>query len=323
MLMEVDSASVVKTQVEALRDDVRQKMRDGRIGISGGIAVEPRGVLVRIADPAERAKALALLQSLSQPIGGALAGGNGRTLDVAGTDSGVQLTLTDASIAAKVAPGGGAIDRGAQPPHQRDGHQGNRGRAAGREPHIDRGAGPSGHDEAERDHRPDREARIPPGRRPRRAGERRRDAADADRPRNGPGRETRHGGRRRPRRRPAEFRPADRRAGRHLPLQSSRRPEVRSGHLGKRRPAVRNRAGRQGHFRTRHSFADHRRDRPDHRQFHARAGLEPRNPACAPARCRRSSRWSRSAPSVPASARTRSTPANARPTSGRPWSSST
>ena len=58
MLMEVDSASVIKTQVEALRDDVRQKMRDGRIAISGGIAVEPRGVLVRIADPAERAKAL-------------------------------------------------------------------------------------------------------------------------------------------------------------------------------------------------------------------------------------------------------------------------
>ena len=102
MLMEVDGASVIKTQVEALRDDVRQKMRDGRIALSGGIAVEPRGVLVRIADPAERAKALGLLQSLSQPIGGPLAGGNGRTLDVAGTDSGVQLTLTDASIAARV-----------------------------------------------------------------------------------------------------------------------------------------------------------------------------------------------------------------------------
>ena len=102
MLMEVDSASVVKTQVEALRDDVRQKMRDGKIAIAGGIAVEPRGVLVRIADPAERAKAFSLLQSLSQPIGGPLAGGNGRTLDVAETDAGVRLTLTDAAIADKV-----------------------------------------------------------------------------------------------------------------------------------------------------------------------------------------------------------------------------
>src|ERR1700678_1719208 len=102
LLMEVDTPSVIKSQVEALRDDVRQKLREGKIGISGGIGVEPRAVLVRIADPAERDKALALLQSLSQPIGGALAGGNGRTLDVAGTDSGVELTLTDASIAARV-----------------------------------------------------------------------------------------------------------------------------------------------------------------------------------------------------------------------------
>src|ERR1700728_4103013 len=78
LLMEVDTASVTKSQVEALRDDVRQKLRDGKIAISGGIAVEQRGVMVRIADPAERAKALDLLQSLSQPIGGPPGGGNGR-----------------------------------------------------------------------------------------------------------------------------------------------------------------------------------------------------------------------------------------------------
>ena len=66
MLMEVDAPSVIKTQVESLRDDVRQKMRDGKIAISGGIAVEPRGVMVRIADPAERAKALELLRSLTR-----------------------------------------------------------------------------------------------------------------------------------------------------------------------------------------------------------------------------------------------------------------
>src|SRR5271156_2446983 len=102
LLMEVDSASVTKSQIEALRDDVRQKLREGKIGISGGIAVEPRAVVVRIADPAERAKALELLGSLSQPIGGALAGGNGRTLDVTQTPDGVRLALTDAAIADKV-----------------------------------------------------------------------------------------------------------------------------------------------------------------------------------------------------------------------------
>src|SRR5271165_5736979 len=102
MLMQVDDASVIKSQVDALRDDVRQKMRDGKIALSGGIATQARGVLVRIADPAERDKAYALLQSLSQPIGGPLAGGNGRTLEVSDTDSGVQLTLTDAAVADKV-----------------------------------------------------------------------------------------------------------------------------------------------------------------------------------------------------------------------------
>ena len=102
MLMQVDEASVIKSQVEALRDDARLKMRDGKIALSGGIATQPRGVLVRIADKAERDKAYTLLQSLSQPIGGPLAGGNGRTLDVSETDAGVQLTLTDAAVADKV-----------------------------------------------------------------------------------------------------------------------------------------------------------------------------------------------------------------------------
>ena len=74
LLMEVDSASVVKTQVDQLRDDVRQKMRDGKIPLSGGISELPRGVLVRIADPAERAHALELLGSLNQRVGGALTG---------------------------------------------------------------------------------------------------------------------------------------------------------------------------------------------------------------------------------------------------------
>jgi len=102
MLMEVDSPSVMKSQIESLRVDVRQKMRDGKIAISGGIAVQPRGVMVRVADPAERAKAFELLQSLSQPIGGPLAAGNGRTVEVSETADGVQLTLTDAAVADKV-----------------------------------------------------------------------------------------------------------------------------------------------------------------------------------------------------------------------------
>src|ERR1700722_19796506 len=102
LLMEVDTPSVIKSHVESLRDDVRQKLREGKIGISGGIGVEPRAVVVRIADPGERAKALDLLQSLSQPSGGPRAAGNVRPLGARHPADGGRLRLTAASIANKV-----------------------------------------------------------------------------------------------------------------------------------------------------------------------------------------------------------------------------
>ena len=103
MLMEVDSASVTKAQVEALRDDVRGKLREGKISISGGIAMQPRGVVVRIADPAERQRALGLLQTLNASVGGAFSGATGHSLDVADTgDGAIRVILTDAAITEKV-----------------------------------------------------------------------------------------------------------------------------------------------------------------------------------------------------------------------------
>ena len=103
ILMEVDSASVTKGQVEALRDDVRAKMREGKISISGGIAMQPHGVVVRIADPAERARALELLRPLNQNVGGALTGAAGHSLDISDTgDGAVQLLLTEAATTEKI-----------------------------------------------------------------------------------------------------------------------------------------------------------------------------------------------------------------------------
>jgi SecD/SecF fusion protein len=103
VLMEVDSAALTKSQVESLRDDARGKLREGRISISGGIAVLPRGVQVRIADPAERAKAVTDLQSLNQPLSNAIIGASGHTLDISQTPEGaVVLNLTDAAINDKI-----------------------------------------------------------------------------------------------------------------------------------------------------------------------------------------------------------------------------
>jgi protein-export membrane protein SecD len=103
LLWEVDSAALTRAQVNALRDDVRGKLREGHIAISGGIAVLPRGVQVRIGDAAERAKALPLLQSLNQPISNALIGAAGHSLDVRDAgDGAVQLLLTDAAVNDKI-----------------------------------------------------------------------------------------------------------------------------------------------------------------------------------------------------------------------------
>ena len=102
VLMEIDSASLQKTMVEGLRDDVRGKMRDGKISIAGGIASQAKGVLVRVTDPADRAKALDLLGSLNTPIGQSLAGALGHTLDISDTGEGVQLTFTDAALLDRV-----------------------------------------------------------------------------------------------------------------------------------------------------------------------------------------------------------------------------
>ena len=102
LLMEVDKNQLIKGQVEQLRDDVRTKLREAKIPLTGGVGVQPRGVVVRIAEPAERAKALQLLQSLSQPIGGVLSGAADRNLSIAENGNAIRLTLTDAAINDKV-----------------------------------------------------------------------------------------------------------------------------------------------------------------------------------------------------------------------------
>ena len=103
ILMEVDSASVIKTQVDSLRDDVSAKMREGKISISGGISEQPRGAVVRIADPAERARALGLLRTLDARVGGALTGATGHTLDISDNgDGAILLQLTEAATTDKI-----------------------------------------------------------------------------------------------------------------------------------------------------------------------------------------------------------------------------
>ncbi len=100
LLLEVDQNELVASQAKGLRDDVRRILQQEAVRADGGIGLQPRGVQVRIADAAARAKVMPKLRELAQPISNALVGQTGaRTLDIAEQPDGlIRLTLTDAGI---------------------------------------------------------------------------------------------------------------------------------------------------------------------------------------------------------------------------------
>ena len=104
VLLEVDSASVLKTEVQNLRDDTRRLLREQKIPISGGVAMLPRGVQFHLLDQADSQKIMPKLGQLGAPVGGSLLGGPPvQTLDVKDQGNGtIQLLVTDTAIQDKV-----------------------------------------------------------------------------------------------------------------------------------------------------------------------------------------------------------------------------
>ncbi len=104
VLLEVDKNSVVKTLVDNLRDSIRRILREEKVPITGGIGALPRGVQLRIADPAERQKAMPKLKALAASSGGVLtAADRAPTFDLTESDNGlIQFTVTEVGIEAKV-----------------------------------------------------------------------------------------------------------------------------------------------------------------------------------------------------------------------------
>ena len=104
ILLEVDQADLIRTQVIALRDDVRRVLRETGVAVEGGIQTTPRGISLRVPDAAARARLMPKLRELSQPITNAILGQTGaRTLDVTENDSGlIQLTLSEQGIQDRV-----------------------------------------------------------------------------------------------------------------------------------------------------------------------------------------------------------------------------
>jgi protein-export membrane protein SecD len=99
VLLEIDRAELVRSQVTQLRDDMRRILREERASFQGGIQTTARGVQVRIPDAAERARVLPKLRELAQPIGtlGAFGPSGNQSIDVSEQPDGlVQLTVTEA-----------------------------------------------------------------------------------------------------------------------------------------------------------------------------------------------------------------------------------
>ncbi len=104
LLYEVDAADVTRTQLNNLRDDVRRVLREENVRITGGIGIQGRTVQVRIADPADQAKALPRLNQLAAPGGVSALGSPGNAVaELKRTDDGlVQLTITDGGVRDRV-----------------------------------------------------------------------------------------------------------------------------------------------------------------------------------------------------------------------------
>jgi preprotein translocase subunit SecD len=94
VLLEVDTSAVLKAQVNTLRDDVRRVLREQRVNLSGGIALQPRGVSLRVPEAADRAKVMPKFAELATPIGGVMGAGSGQPSIVLAEQADGQITLT-------------------------------------------------------------------------------------------------------------------------------------------------------------------------------------------------------------------------------------
>ena len=102
ILLEVDLHDVRKQKADGLRDDVRNTLRNARIGYTG-LVIRDLTVEVRIREDGDFQTALSKLRELSQPLGGLLSATGQRSVDV--VDAGnrlIQLTITQPAITERV-----------------------------------------------------------------------------------------------------------------------------------------------------------------------------------------------------------------------------
>src|SRR5215207_833770 len=104
VLLEVDVPDLLRTQSIQLRDDVRRALRETGVGLEGGIQLLPRGVQVRVTDPAGRARLMPKRRELTQPITNPILGQTGaNTLSITESPDGlIQLTFSEQGITERI-----------------------------------------------------------------------------------------------------------------------------------------------------------------------------------------------------------------------------
>jgi preprotein translocase subunit SecD len=102
ILLAVDTKTVRKEMLEALRDDVRRVLREARVGYTG-LVVRGNSVEVRIREGQNSSQALEKLQTLSQPLGGILAATGNRNINIT-SEAGdlIRLTVSEPAIVERV-----------------------------------------------------------------------------------------------------------------------------------------------------------------------------------------------------------------------------
>jgi preprotein translocase subunit SecD len=101
ILLEVDTKTVRKDMLEALRDDVRRVLRDARIGYTG-LVVRGNSVEVRIREGGNAGQAREKLATLSQPLGGIMSATGQRNIDITNDGNLYRLTLSEPAIVDRV-----------------------------------------------------------------------------------------------------------------------------------------------------------------------------------------------------------------------------
>src|ERR1700726_576858 len=273
LLLEVDSNYVKKEKLDQIRDDARQLLRAAKI-VYTGLNVRNDTVEVRITKDTDLPTALSKLREMSQPLGGLLGSSGQRSLAVTDAGAGGHHRADT--------PDHRAVDPDRRAPRQRTWNRGALDPASGYRPHPGAGAGPARPNPIEGITWQNRQDGIPDGRSHRAAGSgaaREPAAGFGGAPQRRPSepaalchQERDTGLRRGPDRRPTRLRPAQRPADRVIQIQWEGLAEIREGDNGARQGTVRNCAGQQGDLGAGHPGADHRRLRPDFRQFHGAGG---------------------------------------------------